>query len=512
MRLSRWSSLALAAAALFAPVAALAQGAATPAPAPAPLPLAGLSKEMLPEGWTLYGTDRLRWEKWNAFESETGGDGDYDFTANQLRLGLKADRPTWGFHVAGQYTRLWSLPDDANAAPMTVGTGPLYYIHAARASSGHTNGREDTWDVYVKYLNASLKNIGDSGLGLTVGRMGYDSAMETLSGNPKIDWIKRARLNARMIGEFGWSHFQRSFDGARVTWDAEPGQLSLAGFRVTQGGFADDANKSMQDLEVMAAAWTSKVGKILPWGETQLFAYKFNDDRSVSTRPDNSGLGATRGQNIDVQTFGAHWAAAHPCGAFECDFMVWGAWQHGNWFAQSHHAAAYALETGFQMKETPWKPWFRIGWNWSSGDDSVNDSKHGTFYQMVPTARIYSFTTAYNLMNNTDAFVQVMLAPTPKTNVRADLHKIWLTDEDDMWYAGAGPTLSTSPINGYTTRASGSDDSLGTVVELTVSHQFTPMVGVELYYGHMMGNDVVDNLFNKSDDLDFFLAEVRLSF
>jgi hypothetical protein len=131
---------------------------------------------------------------------------------------------------------------------------------------------------------------------------------------------------------------------------------------------------------------------------------------------------------------------------------------------------------------------------------------------MLPTARIYSFTTAYNLMNNQDAFVQLLLFPTAKTTLRADVHSLWLTDEDDSWYAGAGPTLSTGPLNGYTTRASGGDEDLGAVAEVTIVHQLTPLVGLELYYGHMFGNDVVENLFDRNDDLDFFSAEIRLRF
>jgi hypothetical protein len=471
-------------------------------------PLEDASRRALPDDLWLYGENLTRFEKWSAFEAPGGGDGDYDFVGNRLRLGLRGDRPGFGLHVAGQFTRLWSLPDDAAG---TVGTGPLYFAHAARPTSGHTGGREDTWDLYLKYLWLEARDVGGTGLSVRAGRMGYASGMEATTADDTLDWIKRARVSSRLISEYAWSHFERSFDGALVTWDHAPGRLSLAALRPTQGAFADDAGKRIDEIDVLAAAYTAKPGRWLPFGETQLFAYRYDDDRNVTTRPDNSGVASPRGQDVDVRTLGAHWVAAHPVGAGKADWLVWGAWQTGDWFDATHRAWAGTLELGYQRRDWPWQPWLRAGYLHGSGDRSPSERRHTTFFQMLPNARLYSFATVANLMNARDAFAQLLLDPGERTQVRFDVHRLWLAHEDDVWYAGSGPTLSTGPLTGWTVRPSGGDDELATSLELTLTHELSPLVGLHLFYARVLGDDVVHNLF-ADDDLDFFYAEMTLRF
>ena len=102
---------------------------------------------------------------------------------------------------------------------------------------------------------------------------------------------------------------------------------------------------------------------------------------------------------------------------------------------------AFATEAGWQPDGLPWKPWLRIGYNRSSGDDDPNDNDHDTFFQMLPTARVYSFSTFYNLMNNEDIFFQLILRPLEGLVWRTDFHYIRVSEKNDLWYQGAGATL-----------------------------------------------------------------------
>lgn len=64
-------------------------------------------------------------------------------------------------------------------------------------------------------------------------------------------------------------------------------------------------------------------------------------------------------------------------------------WQIGDWGGLTHSAGAGAVEAGYQPK---WKlkPWFRLGYFRSSGDGNPTDGDHNTFFQVLPTLRIYA--------------------------------------------------------------------------------------------------------------------------
>jgi len=60
--------------------------------------------------------------------------------------------------------------------------------------------------------------------------------------------------------------------------------------------------------------------------------------------------------------------------AVETRFVGWG-------------AGMVDLEGGYQPKILPaLKPWLRGGYYYGSGDGNPNDNRHGTFFQILPTA------------------------------------------------------------------------------------------------------------------------------
>ena len=74
--------------------------------------------------------------------------------------------------------------------------------------------RELSQQLYPRFANLSFPGVRP-GIDVQIGRMGYTSGAEAPSGVPKLEAIKRQRLDSRLLGEFEWSIVQRAFDGVR---------------------------------------------------------------------------------------------------------------------------------------------------------------------------------------------------------------------------------------------------------------------------------------------------------
>jgi len=130
---------------------------------------------------------------------------------------------------------------------------------------------------------------------------------------------------------------------------------------------------------------------------------------------------------------------------------------------------------------------------------------------MLPTARLYSFSTLYNLMNNEDIFGQLILKPIQGMVWRTDLHWISLTERNDLWYFGGGATLENRQIGfGYGTRSSAGARSLMTALDTQLAYQVNEHLSFVLYYGHQFGSTVVGRL-GKEKNADFGYIEVTLA-
>ncbi len=445
-----------------------AGGQAQPGP-----PAAAASTTWSVRNWT-------RAELWRFFEPHAGGgDNEYVYGANRLQVGVRRATRRYEATAAVQYAHLEWLPDGA-VGPGPLGLGAVYRAHA---------GGSDSHQVYLRYLNLRLHL--PAGLSVQVGRMPYSSGGEAESGDPKIEAVKLQRVEARLVGEFGWSIYQRGFDGVRV--DAARPSWSATAFalRPTQGGFEDAAGLMMKNVGVFGANVTFKPATVLPRVEWQLFAYRYNDDRQVTDRPDNSGRSATRA-DVGITTVGTTLVAASGTrDGRQWDGLFWFAGQTGGWFGQSHRAFSVAAEAGHQWTELPARPWVRGGYLRASGDADPADDRHGTFFQMLPTVRRYAQSASYNQMNSTDLFVQALLRPTESVGVRVDVHRIGLASPRDLWYFGSGATQARGTIFGFGTRPGNGAVNLGTVVEGSADYAIAPGWSINGYLGVIRGGGVV---------------------
>src|SRR5690606_31341497 len=213
--------------------------------------------------------------------------------------------------------------------------------------------------------------------------------------------LRRFRLDARLIGGFDWSFYRRRFDGARLSADRSNWYASAAFVAPTQGGFEESANLTMKRLQVVsgAAGWRHRWGQAaVGRGETQVFAHQYRDRRHVTGRPDLSRRPATS-VDVTVPVVGASHLGVAPLGSRRADWLIWGAVQGGDWYGDRHRAWSIALESGHQWRESPMRPWIRAGLSHASGDDDPSDDRHGTFFPMLPTMRLYAQSVVYAQMN-----------------------------------------------------------------------------------------------------------------
>ena len=437
--------------------------------------------------WQASAVNVTRFESWGFFEPQPGGgDPDYAFLGNRLRIEARRRWRRVEVTLAAQHVGLVGLPTGASG-PGALGTGALYFDQGGR--------RENPQQLYLRYAIVRFPNVLP-GVDLQLGRMGYTSGAEAPSGVPKIEAVKRQRLDSRLVGEFEWSLYQRGFDGVRL--DATRARWRATGIAMmpTQGGFARTAGPTITDIVVAGGTVSSRpaAGTALSHTQVQGFGLQYRDRRPVTQRPDNTGRAATR-VDVDVTTFGGVVVGAYPAGPGEADVFGWTAAQAGNWYDDDHRAFALAAEGGYQWTRAPWRPWVRGGAFHASGDDAAADGRHGTFFPMLPTLRRFSQTTVYSTMNLRDRFVQILARPRPSLGLRLDVHRLTLASAADLWYGGSGATLGTGNSFGYVGRRSNGSRNLGTSVEASADYALTSRVSLNAFLARIHGGPVVTGTF-----------------
>jgi hypothetical protein len=451
---------------------------------------------------------RTRWELWNWFEPSGTEDNDYDFLATVARLGVMWKDDAFDVLVEAQNPALIDLPTTAIAPPPqgALGLGAVYYQH--------NRARNDT-SVYLKQGYVMLKKVGIPGVTLKGGRFEFSEGAEVLPGEPTLDWLRNVRIGQRLIGPFNFSHVGRAFDGAVVSFTPAPFTLTGAWLRPTQGGFDLAAMKEIDDIDVVYATLNLPRPEWAQDSDARVF-YLYYEDRRHQVKADNRPLAvrqdpADRRRDIAIHSGGAHLLQLVRTATGPLDFLLWGVLQGGDWGALDHWAWGWDIEAGWQPM-LPWAPWLRVGLARSSGDDDATDADHDTFFQLLPTARQYAFSTFYNLINNEDLFLEVILRPLAGLAVRTAFHHLQVTEPRDLWYQGSGATLEDADRAegfGFSGRPANGQRTLFQVVETSIGYDWSHHLSTNLYYGHLFGGSVVRNVF-RSDAADYGYLELTL--
>lgn len=369
------------------------------------------------------------------------------------------------------------------AAQGQLGLGASYY--AANGNNSYPVAAS-LKQGFVRY------HFGERSSAVRLGRFEFNEGQETTAKDASLQWIQTNRVAQRLIGSFGFSNGQRSFDGFDAHFVGANWDVTAMAARVDQGVFNMNANPELNvDLQYLAFT-RYELKQHLLW---RVFGIDYHDGRTGLAKTDNRLLAvrAADHRNIRLGTYGGDVLTTIPAGKGQFDFLAWGALQNGNWGLQSDRAAAVAIEGGYRFTKVATKPWIRGGFFRGTGDNNASDNEHNTFVQLLPTPRIYAQFPFYNLMNSKDQFVQLIDKPTKQITLRSDLHFLQLTSSNDLWYQGGGPY--DNKVFGYVGRPANGHSSFASMADLSADWQATHTLGVNFYYAHVWGKSVVAAIY-----------------
>lgn len=445
---------------------------------------------------------RTRAEGWNFFQGPTG-DSDYGFWNSTLRVGLGQTGEHVDWFLEGEQPSILGLPNDAVvAAPQgQLGLGASYYA----ANNNHANEANG----FVKQAFVNFKHFGPASLKL--GRFEYFDGGEVKPKDPFVATIVQARIMNRLVSNFGFSAVQRAFDGAQFSLNSGPNNLTLFGARPTQGVFQVKGMDEL-DVDIYSGTYTRSINAGRNSASLRIFGMGYVDDRTNVLKTDNRPpvVRTTDQAKIEIGTYGMDYVHVYDAGRDgKFDLVLWGALQNGSWGSQSQHAAAFVTEAGWQMPIKV-QPWFSVGYSYGSGDGDPNNSRHSTFFQLLPTPRPYARFPFYNMMNNQDAYGALNLHPVSKLSLRTEAHALRLASASDLWYSGGGAFQPKT--FGYTGRPSFGNRGLANVWDLSADYQFTRSFSTTFYYGHAWGKGVIDAIYPKQPNGQFLFLETNVHF
>jgi hypothetical protein len=108
---------------------------------------------------------------------------------------------------------------------------------------------------------------------------------------------------------------------------------------------------------------------------------------------------------------------------------------------------------------------------------------------MLPTPRPFARTPFFNLMNNEDFMAMAMARPHKAVTVRAEAHKLRLSERTDSWYSGGGAFQPWS--FGFAGKPSGGSRDLASLYDVSVDWAVNPHWSLTGYVGRVNGGAVV---------------------
>lgn len=446
------------------------------------------------------GTVHERYEDWDWFQSK--GESHYGYSGSLLRLMFSQQEQSydWTFELATPI--LLGIPNHAvlPAPQGQLGLGGAYYAA--------NSGRQNAASIVAKQAFLRLKGEHSS---VRLGRFEFTDGGEVTPKDETLAIAKRDGISQRLIGTFGFSDVQRSFDGVQYNYLNGPWNLTAVSLVPDRGVFQVDG-WGWVTTPVTYVALTKQAAFGASKAEWRLFGIYYNDDRGV-VKTDNRGA-AVRAHDldgIDIGTYGGHYIQEIPTVIGTFDLLGWGALQTGRWGLLTQRSGAGAVEAGFQPAILkPVRPWLRGGYFYSSGDGNANDGVHGTFFAILPTPRVYARFPFFNEMNNRDLFGELMLRPRKRLTLRSDVHGLWLANSHDLWYSGGG---AFQPWTfGFNGRPSNGATGLATLFDISADYQMTRAVYLGLYYGYARGGAVVAHIFPGDTNSSLGFVEVNYHF
>jgi hypothetical protein len=446
---------------------------------------------------------RSRAEGWNWFQGPTGN-SDYGLWDSLLRVGIGQTTEHVSWFAEFEQPSILGLPNDAVvAAPQgQLGLGANYYA----ANGNQTNNAS----IFLKQAYVDFRHLGPARL--KVGRFEYFDGTEVKPKDPLLATVIQTRVSSRLISNFAFAAVQRTFDGGQFSLNSGQNNLTLFGAKPTQGVFQVDGMDEL-NVQVYYGAYTHSFNTSQGAGQVRVFGLGYVDDRNTVLKTDNRPTPVRTADlgKIEIGTYGGDYVqVVNTPNAGKFDFLVWGVFQSGSWGDLGQRSGAFVGELGWQPKVQHLKPWLSAGYSYGSGDGNPNDSRHGTFFQLLPTPRQYARFPFYNMMNNEDAYLTLNVKPAPKLTLRSEAHALRLAKASDLWYSGGGAFQAKT--FGYTGRPSNGFQGLGNVWDVSADYQLTRSFSTTLYYGHAWGKSVIAKIYPKDADGQLIFLETNYHF
>lgn len=440
-------------------------------------------------------------ERTNATQwfSATPNAEQYGHQDSLVRLGIQQRVGSFDYQLELSQSAEMALPSDAVspvAAQGQLGLGGTYFA----ANGGNRYPAAASFKTgFVRY------HFNHEASSVRVGRFEFFDGQETTPANTTLAWLQTNRIAQRLIGNFGFSNGQRSFDGLEAKTGGANWDVTAMAARVTQGVFNMNANPEL-NVDLQYLAYTHALAR--RHAVVRGFALGYHDGRTGVVKTDNRPLALRQADhgNIRIGTYGGDVIAALPAGKNTVDLLLWGALQNGQWGALSQHSGGYAIEGGLKLEQVKTKPWIRGGTLRTTGDSNPSDSVHNTFFQVLPTPRIYARFPFYNLMNSKDEFVQLVDKPANKVELRTDLHFLQMTAASDLWYQGGGPF--DNKVFGYSGRPANSHSSFTSLYDISADYAVSKQVALGFYYAHVFGKSVIAGIYPKERDANYGYFEL----
>jgi len=439
--------------------------------------------------------DRTRMDAWQWFAGPPANNS-YAYVQSLVRLGIAQRIRHWDWSLELSQPAVLDAPDNAVSSIGTqgqLGLGGTYY--AANGNNSYPA---------AAFLKQGFIRYDGEDKHLRLGRFEFFDGTETHPSNPTLSWLQANRVSNRLISNFGFTNAQRSFDGVDGSLQAGSWNITAMAARSDQGVFNMNGNPELNvDVQYLAVTHPQAHRHVL-W---RVFAIGYHDGRTGITKTDNRALPlrAADHANIRIGTWGGNLTAAVPAGPGQFDFLFWGALQNGRWGNQTQGGGAAALEGGYRFGKQLEAPWLRGGWFRSSGDNNPTNGTHNTFFQLVPTPRLYARLPFYNLMNSTDEFVQVMEKPVKQLALRSDLHWLQLTSGHDLWYSGGG--AFDNKVFGFVGHPANGATSLASVADISADWQAAKTVDLNFYYGYAWGKTAIAETYPSNPNIQFGYVE-----
>ena len=427
----------------------------------------------------------------------------YGHQDSLLRLGIGQRVRHFDYQLElGQSSEL-ALPSDAVsavAAQGQLGLGATYY------ASNNNNQDPVAASLRQGFLRYHFNDDKDA---VRLGRFEFFDGQEMPQKNGTLAWLQANRVAQRLVGNFGFSNGQRSFDGLDGKFGGKGWDVTAMAGRATQGVFNMNANPELNvDIQYLAYTHTLAHDHVA----VRAFGLGYHDGRTGLTKTDNRSTAARAldHKNIRIGTYGGDLIAAIPAGHTTFDLLLWGAGQSGSWGLLTQRSGAIAAEGGVRFTSVASQPWFRGGYLRSTGDTDATDNTHGTFFQVLPTPRIYARFPFFNMMNSKDSFVELMDKPSNKLDLRTDLHLLQLTSGSDFWYQGGG--AFDNKVFGYTGRPGNNHSSLASLYDISADYTLTSQLALGMYYAHVFGKSVVAAIYPAQHDANYGYLELAYRF